>query len=58
MKHTWATDQDGAIDYAIHGWFDSDGVEHDGPQCVLCGYSYCAWCYQIAPEIACPGSPE
>ena len=48
--HTWITDSTGNIDIFMY----DNGHYCNGPQCSVCGYSFCQHCLE-EPSIECPG---
>lgn len=48
--HQWRTNEDGSIDI-----FGYDAGLHNGPICVLCGYSFCHHCSDGVAKQECTG---
>lgn len=48
LGHVWKRDTDGLVDL-----FATEFENHNGPECVKCGYGYCHHCHTM-PLIECP----
>jgi hypothetical protein len=49
-------DEEGQIDVWAMCYEDGDGKEHADPICILCGYTYCEYCYS-SPQEDCKPDP-
>lgn len=47
-KHVWKLDEDGTVDI-----FAMEYANHNGPECVECGYSFCRHCTPEKWESKC-----
>ncbi len=47
-NHIWKLADDGTVDI-----WGMDVGNHNGPKCVLCGYSYCMHCHPNGPPVEC-----
>ena len=47
--HVWKTNEQGSVDI-----FAFVSVQHNGPECILCGYKFCHRCTEGKAEIDCP----
>ena len=45
--HVPKLDKDGSLFCGFY--FDSDGTEHNGPECTRCSLIWCAWC--VEPSV-------
>jgi len=52
MGHVWETNDNGAVDA-----FAMSAGDHNGPRCVVCGYSFCEHC-QDMPSESCTGETQ
>lgn len=52
--HVWATNDDGTVDDFAYD-YEGEAGYHNGPRCVVCGYSFCHYC-QDTPDEDCEGA--